>query len=107
MTYTATLTKDLETGMYRNAAGTIYKVYKGQSGRMLSKILTAPGEGWTGPHFEYAGLAVRFVKADQRMTLEQAKAYGILTGICCCCGKDLTVPKSVAAGIGPVCAKRF
>lgn len=29
------------------------------------------------------------------------------TGRCSCCGRELTDPASIAAGIGPVCAKRF
>lgn len=36
-----------------------------------------------------------------------AKAYGLQTGSCSCCGRELTDPVSVAAGIGPICASRF
>jgi hypothetical protein len=36
-----------------------------------------------------------------------ARLYGKRTGICCCCGKELTDADSIAAGIGPVCAKRW
>jgi hypothetical protein len=36
-----------------------------------------------------------------------AKAYGIKTGTCSCCGRTLTDPKSISAGIGPICADRF
>lgn len=36
-----------------------------------------------------------------------AKAHGLKTGVCSCCGRGLTDPKSVAAGIGPVCAKNY
>jgi len=36
-----------------------------------------------------------------------ARRYGKETGICACCGKELTDPASVAAGIGPVCATRW
>jgi Family of unknown function (DUF6011) len=36
-----------------------------------------------------------------------AKAHGLKTGVCSCCGRALTDPKSVAAGIGPVCAKNY
>lgn len=28
-------------------------------------------------------------------------------GRCCCCGKKLTTPESVTAGIGPICAERM
>jgi len=36
-----------------------------------------------------------------------ARLYGKRTGICCCCGKELSDPVSVANGIGPVCATRW
>lgn len=39
--------------------------------------------------------------------LEAAKKYGKLSGRCCSCGRDLTDPASIEAGIGPVCAQRF
>lgn len=38
---------------------------------------------------------------------EEARAYGRLTGTCSCCGRELTDPKSIAAGIGPICANNF
>lgn len=42
-----------------------------------------------------------------RMTLEQAQEFGALYGVCMVCGRTLTDPKSIEAGIGPICAKRF
>jgi hypothetical protein len=36
-----------------------------------------------------------------------AIAYGKQFGVCCCCGRELTDPKSVAKGIGPVCEKSY
>ena len=44
---------------------------------------------------------------DNRLTLEQAIKYSVQTGICCHCGRTLTQLKSVAGGIGPICAKRY
>jgi hypothetical protein len=41
------------------------------------------------------------------MTLDQAKAFGALYGACCNCGKTLTDERSIEAGIGPVCARKF
>lgn len=38
---------------------------------------------------------------------EQAVLHGRRTGSCCCCGRTLTDPESVAAGIGPICRGRF
>lgn len=34
-------------------------------------------------------------------------AYGRKTGTCGCCGRKLTNPASIEAGIGPICASRF
>jgi hypothetical protein len=39
--------------------------------------------------------------------LSAAKAYGLRTGSCCVCNRELTDPVSVANGIGPICADRF
>lgn len=36
-----------------------------------------------------------------------AKAYGIKTGRCSCCGAELTNKESIAAGIGPICASNW
>lgn len=55
------------------------------------------------------------VDDDKRSLLEALLAdpkaaaieYGHRTGSCCVCGRTLTNPESVAAGIGPICAGRF
>ena len=36
-----------------------------------------------------------------------AKAHGLATGQCCCCGRTLTNPESIALGIGPICGGRW
>ena len=36
-----------------------------------------------------------------------ARMYGKKTGTCCCCGRELTDPVSVANGIGPICAENW
>lgn len=38
---------------------------------------------------------------------EAAKAYGLKTGICACCGAELTNGESIARGIGPICAQKW
>lgn len=47
------------------------------------------------------GEALRAVAADP---VAAAVAYGRSTGTCCLCGRELTDPDSVRAGIGPICA---
>lgn len=36
-----------------------------------------------------------------------AKAFGIRTGSCSCCGRELTNGASIDLGIGPICAEKF
>ncbi len=36
-----------------------------------------------------------------------AVAHGLKTGNCSCCGRELTDPDSIAAGIGPICATKY
>lgn len=37
----------------------------------------------------------------------EARLYGQRTGVCCCCGRELTDPTSIDAGIGPICAANW
>lgn len=39
--------------------------------------------------------------------LQAAMKFGKLAGRCCSCGRDLTDPASIDAGIGPICAQKF
>lgn len=52
------------------------------------------------------GLVYKLSESD-RMSADDAKAYGDKFGQCCNCGKLLTDPESVRLGIGPVCRKHF
>lgn len=91
----------VEIGIYQNDKGDIYRVQPSrQTGRLYAKKLVFTG-GW-----EYESGAIYRLKPEQKWTLEQAKAFGAETGLCCVCGAFLTDPNSVAEGIGPVCAKR-
>ena len=67
----------------------------------------------------YSDVAKKFVRNNDkfdvlyqldttdRLTLELAIKYSAQVGSCVHCGKTLTVLKSVAGGIGPICAKRY
>lgn len=103
----ATPAEELTDGMYR-VGHKIFKAYIGQSGRLLCKELVqgfdAFDDAWS---FEYRGMAHRYVAASQKMSLAEAKEFGAIYGICCCCGRTLTDEVSIAEGIGPVCARRF
>lgn len=90
-------------GMWRTADGAIWKVLPGRTtGNLYAKRL---GEGGS---FEYVvGGIHRVRETGVRLTLDEAKQYGRVTGRCCVCARLLTDPASITAGIGPVCAARF
>lgn len=99
-----------EAGMYKNPeTGDIFKVQVAVhgSGQLYAKKLVPPSDFGEKATFDYAPGAVRQLRADWRMTLEEAKEFGALYGTCCVCGRTLTRETSIEAGIGPVCAGRL
>ncbi len=91
-----------DEGMYRNAEGDIFRVQRSkESGNLYAKRLDIIDGG-----FVYEAGAIRNLKPSDRMTLDDAKAFGVQYGICCVCGALLTNEVSVAEGIGPVCGGR-
>jgi hypothetical protein len=94
-------------GMHR-LGGKIYKVQVAVngSGNEYAKELRNLGDV-DGFGFVYAPGVVRKLSVRTRLTLEEAKEFGALYGTCCVCGRTLTDEKSIAAGIGPVCAGKF
>jgi hypothetical protein len=91
-----------EEGMYRNAEGDIFRVQKArESGNLYAKKLDVLDGG-----FIYVQGAIRLIKPSDRMSLDEAKAFGVEYGICCVCGAFLTNAVSIAEGIGPVCGGR-
>jgi hypothetical protein len=91
---------ELDEGMYR-VDDAIYKIYRTtETNEIVAKQLV---EGV----FEYLGKKpLKFITAEHRMTLDEAKEYGRITNTCCVCSRRLTNETSVAEGIGPVCAGR-
>ena len=91
-----------EEGMYRDNAGIIYKVQASlETGRLYAKHLDVAER-----KFIFEAGAMRHLTAQMRMSIDEAKAFGVEYGFCVWCGKFLTDPVSVAQGIGPVCARR-
>lgn len=90
----------VEEGMYRKNDA-IFRVQRSLgNGNLYAKRLDV-----IEMKFVYEQGAIKFLKGADKMTLDEAKAFGVETGFCCVCAKFLTDPKSVANGIGPVCAK--
>lgn len=94
-------TEEITEGMYVKD-GRIFKVYFNQANTcLLVKELI-------DERFEYVGSAQYKLPRDaKRMTLDEAKTYGKLTGTCCMCSRKLTDESSIEAGIGPICAGKF
>lgn len=95
-----------EDGMYR-MDGTIYKVQEARngSGRLYAKVLADNGDNTFS--FEYAAGIVYKLRAEHKLTLDEAKEFGALYGTCCVCSRTLTNENSIEAGIGPICASKF
>lgn len=89
-----------EPGVYLRD-GSVHRVQRGNSGRLYAKTMDLQNGGW-----QYAPGAVYSLEPGDRLTLEQAKQLGHAWGRCVVCGATLTDPKSIASGIGPVCASR-
>lgn len=101
---------EVTEGMYKMGEQ-IYKVQRAVhgSGNLYAKVLTRPEDAFdsTDWKFEYAPGAVRRLRPEHKLTLEEAKAFGALYGTCCCCGRTLTNEDSIAEGIGPICAGKL
>lgn len=76
--------------VYKSTSGTHYLVKKLVDGQWV-----------------YQGSATRWASALTPMTLDQAAEYGRRTGVCACCGRDLTNKESIELGIGPICRGNF
>lgn len=96
-------TGTVDEGMYRLPDGAIAKVQRAVHGshQLYAKQLDTD----TGL-FDYVPGLIRRLRPEHRMTVEEAGAFGLLYGRCIVCGRTLTDEKSIAAGIGPVCASR-
>jgi hypothetical protein len=112
---------ELPDGIYFKD-GVVYKVVKAVhgSGHSYAKRLVPPRErtdgavdpvmglqGHSRGRFEFAKGAIRELTPDDKMTLEQAREYGALYGICSNCGAMLTDEDSIERGMGPICAGHF
>ena len=94
-----------EAGMYRKD-GVVFRVRKTREGNRFYALRYVPEGADAKARFVYEGGAIRRLSADDRLTLAEAQELGHQWGQCCVCGAELTDPKSVVRGIGPVCAKR-
>jgi hypothetical protein len=71
-------------------------------GKLEHGVLTM----WTRPGVDMDSIRETLGEFDGA-PLAAAVRYGKLTGRCCSCGRELTDPASIEAGIGPICAGKF
>lgn len=90
-------------GMYRKN-GEVYKVVTAVhgSGRLYAKRLDRD----VMMYVMAPGALSRLSQAD-RMTVEEAAAFGKVTGVCVRCAAVLTDEASIERGMGPVCATKI
>lgn len=95
------IVQELDLGVYK-LDNTIYRVKRSRNlGKLYAERLGA------NMKFAYVQGAIRNLRPEHKMSLADAKAFGVETGFCCVCGAFLTDERSVREGIGPVCASRF
>ena len=78
-------------------------IYVKEDGTYLGKIAAGKFTA-TGACDESAKARVIAAAANPH---ESAKAYGLRTGSCSCCGRELTNGLSIDLGIGPICREKF
>ena len=82
------------------------------TGKNAGALYVTDGEEYQG---KIVGNSYQATRASKPETLEvlreiakdpasAARMYGQRTGVCCCCGRELTNHASIDAGIGPICA---
>ena len=95
----------LRPGFYRRADGEIFRV---QLNRERTKVYTMRwvkrGDGFT---FAYAPEAISTLTAADALPLDEARKISRAAGQCVVCAQLLSDAKSLAAGIGPKCAKSW
>ena len=68
-----------------------------------TKVFRSLPRGLTPDQIDEANITLLEIEADPQ---KAAKADGILTGRCSCCGRTLTDSLSIQIGVGPICLKR-
>jgi Family of unknown function (DUF6011) len=90
--------------------GTVYKVQISKTGNSYAKMLVLPDdpESEENGEWEYVGKRpFKHLSEATTATLDMARAFGLRTTHCMCCGHHLEKPESVERGIGPVCFGKY
>lgn len=81
--------------------GVVYRVRPARESNHLYAV-RLEGTKWV-----YAKGIMSRLSATNKLSLEEAAAYGQATGVCAVCGRLLTDPDSIARGIGPICLSKL
>lgn len=82
----------------------VYQVVASKQGHNYAKILVHDG---SKGHWDYVKGMMNVLNDSYLISLAEARKFGKDHGFCMVCGRTLTDPISVQAGIGPICAERF
>jgi hypothetical protein len=85
------------------------------TGRNPGALYVRAGDEYQGKIVDGKFMPVRETRPDTFAKVEavaadplgQARLYGKLTGVCGCCGRELTDPVSIERGIGPICESKW
>lgn len=101
----------VDEGFYRKD-GTVYKVQwnQGETAKYAKQLVILHDQddgGRRKGEWDYAPGAMKLLSVEDQLTLDEAKEFGKLYGVCCICGRRLTNEASIEAGIGPICREKF
>lgn len=88
----------------RNTDGLHSRVWSAINGERLTLDVTV---GRANGKWRYAPRAINEITPEMKMTLDEAKRFITLYGVCVRCGRKLVAAESVERGIGPVCVAYF
>jgi Family of unknown function (DUF6011) len=96
-----------EPGMYRRD-GEVYQVTKSKNDKLYAKkvVVTYLNGDVHRLDLEYAKGMIFNIHAEDRMSVEEVAQLGKISSHCYVCRHKLKTQKSIAVGIGPVCAKK-
>lgn len=90
------ISNNVTEGIWENKDGDYIEVAMTRNGQLVGKSIDENGKR---TYLGKRGL----VDLKRKLDLSEIKAFGVHTGTCMVCGKKLTNPESIEAGIGPVC----
>ncbi len=111
---------EVTEGMYQDPESQeIFKVQRAihGSGKLYAKILVVDEEATFDDNgkmirpavvvFEMAEGVVYQLRPEWKLTIEDAKRFGALYGVCMRCARTLTLEESIERAMGRICASKF